>query len=113
MASMSAAVPKKTLNNGQQMPVLGLGTWKSAKGEVEEAVKSAIDCGYRHVDAAMAYMNEREVGNAITAKIAEGTIKREDIFVTSKLWNAFHRKERVKEALELTLKELQLDYLDL
>lgn len=105
----------KTLSfkNGDQLPILGLGTWKSKPGEVRQAVFWAIEAGYRHIDCAAIYQNEREVGQGIHDAIAEGLVKRKDIFVTSKLWNDSHRHEDVKPALEKTLNDLRLDYLDL
>ncbi|XP_077025651.1 aldo-keto reductase family 1 member C23-like protein isoform X3 [Tamandua tetradactyla] len=83
------------------------------KSKVEEATKIAIDAGFRHIDAAYVYGNEEEVGQAIQSKIADGTVKREDIFYTSKLWVTFFRPELVQTALETSLKKLQLDYVDL
>jgi alcohol dehydrogenase (NADP+) len=94
------------------MPLLGLGTWKSKPGEVKAAVISALELGYRHIDAAAAYSNQEEVGAAFQYAFANG-LKREEVFVTSKLWNTCHHKEDVMPALKQTLKELSLDYLDL
>lgn len=104
----------KTLafKNGNVIPQLGLGTWKSAPGIVGEAVITALDAGYRHIDCAAVYGNEVEIGVAFNASITGG-LARKDLFVTSKLWNAFHAPSEVGPALEKTLEDLQLDYLDL
>ena len=99
--------------NGDQMPAVGLGTWKSEPKMVENAVEHALKNGYRHIDCAAIYANENEVGNAFKKVFDSGKVKREDVWVTSKLWNNAHKKEDVIPALKQTLKDLQLDYLDL
>jgi len=101
------------LNNGVRMPRFGLGTWLSKPGEVKAAVEAAIDAGYRHIDCAHCYENEHEVGAAIKKKIEEGVVSRGDLFITTKLWNTYHRPEVVEEGLEISLKDLGLDYVDL
>ncbi|KAM3926625.1 prostaglandin-E(2) 9-reductase-like [Leptodactylus fuscus] len=105
-----------TLNDGHKIPVVGLGTYapeEFPKTLAEEAVKVALEVGYRHIDSAFIYGNEVEVGRAINEKIADGTVKREDVFYTSKLWSTYHSPEWVRPALKKSLKSLQLDYLDL
>ncbi|XP_055690728.1 aldo-keto reductase family 1 member B1-like [Lutzomyia longipalpis] len=102
-----------TLQNGQKMPQLGLGTYLSLEGECEETTKYAIDIGYRHLDTAFSYKNEKEVGRAVNAKIAEGVVKREDVFLVTKLSNIHHDPENVEAACRKSLANLGLDYIDL
>ena len=99
--------------NGDEMPMLGLGTWKSQPGDVYQAVKTAIQLGYRHIDCALIYGNEAEIGNALTECFQEGLVTREHLWITSKLWNDAHAPEHVQPGIEQTLADLQLDYLDL
>jgi alcohol dehydrogenase (NADP+) len=102
-----------TLNNNATIPALGLGTWKSNKNEVQYAVREAVSMGYRHIDCAHIYENEKEVGEAIASLLSRGTVKRDDLWITSKLWNNSHAPEDVLPALKNTLSNLRLDYLDL
>mmetsp|Transcript_36136 Transcript_36136/g.111818 ORF Transcript_36136/g.111818 Transcript_36136/m.111818 type:complete len:338 (+) Transcript_36136:66-1079(+) len=101
------------LNNGREMPVIGLGTWQAPKGQVGAAVKTALENGYRHVDCAAVYGNEAEIGAVFEEAFAKGTLTREELFVTSKLWNSEHAPADVRPALEQTLRDLKLDYVDL
>jgi alcohol dehydrogenase (NADP+) len=95
------------------MDAIGLGTWKSEPGAVKKAVKYVLKVGYGHIDCVAVYGNEEEVGEVLKDVFDEGIIFRHDIWITSKLWNTNHKKEDVKPALELILKDLQLDYIDL
>jgi aldehyde reductase len=110
---MAATQPSLKLNSGYDMPQVGLGTWQSKPGEVTASVITAIEAGYRHIDGARIYQNEPEVGAAVKAKIADGTVKREDLFITSKLWNNAHRPDCVLPAIKRTLADLELEYVDL
>ncbi len=99
--------------NGDSMPALGLGTWKSKPGEVFGAILSAINIGYRHIDCAPIYGNEKEIGEALKKCFDDKIVKREEVWITSKLWNDQHHQEEVVPALKNTLQDLQLEYLDL
>lgn len=105
---MNTAIP---LNTGATIPALGLGTWQSAPGEVKKAVIHAIEGGYRHIDCAFCYQNEDEVGEALQDVISRGIVKREDLFITSKLWCTFHT--RAEEGLQKSLDLLKTPYVDL
>ncbi|KAL9106755.1 MAG: hypothetical protein Q9227_008254 [Pyrenula ochraceoflavens] len=98
---------KFTLNTGDKIPAIGLGTWQSKPNEVRDAVKVALQKGYRHIDTALAYGNEHEVGQGIK----DSGVPREQIWVTTKLDNPWHK--RVSQGIDSSLKSLQLDYVDL
>ncbi|GAA4838786.1 aldo/keto reductase YtbE [Paenibacillus vulneris] len=103
-----------TLNNGVNMPWLGLGVFKVAEGsELVQAVASAVKHGYRSIDTAAIYENEKSVGEGIREAIREHSIRREDLFITSKVWNADLGYESTLAAYETSLRKLGLDYLDL
>ncbi|EGI65076.1 PREDICTED: aldose reductase-like [Acromyrmex echinatior] len=103
------------LNNGVKIPVLGLGTWQADDDPkiVEQAVHDAIDAGYRHFDCAYIYNNEKEIGKVLREKIAKGIVKREDLFITTKLWNTFHKRDNVVPACQRSVENFGLDYVDL
>ncbi|KAN0100330.1 NADP-dependent oxidoreductase domain containing protein [Tylopilus felleus] len=107
---MATVVLKRT---GQKMPLVGFGLWKVTKSTCADTVYDAIKAGYRLLDGAGDYGNEKEAGEGVRRAIAEGIVKREDLFITSKLWNTFHAHDHVKQ---ITKKQLQLwgiDYFDL
>jgi diketogulonate reductase-like aldo/keto reductase len=102
------------LNNGTgQIPALGFGTSLSDNSKTRDAVITAVEAGFRHLDAAERYRNEADVGVALQELFARGTVRREDLFVTTKLWNNNHRPDRVKPALQASLNRLGLDAVDL
>ena len=98
---------------GQAMPAVGLGLWKLDLGAVANTVYNAIKVGYRHLDSAADYGNERQVGEGIARAIADGLCCRDDLWITSKLWNTYHRHEHVQAACEKSLADLGIDYFDL
>lgn len=95
-----------------EMPAVGLGLWKTDREATAQTVQDAISIGYRHIDSACDYGNEVEAGEGIAAAISGGQCSREDLWVSSKLWNTYHRPEKVRMACERTLSDLGLDYLD-
>ena len=110
----SQKVPYKTLYNGAKIPVIGLGTFGSDNYDAEtiaQAVKTAIKMGYHHIDCASVYGNEKEIGVVLKEVFAEGIVKREELWITSKVWNDKHKQ--VEESCKQSLADLQLDYLDL
>ena len=114
MAVRPEQVPQFTLRNGMKIPCIGIGTFGSDRvsaADVANAVDGAIKCGYRLIDCAAAYGNEKEIGEVIQKNIADGTVKREDLFVMSKIWNNRHRE--VEQACEQTIADLKCDYLDI
>jgi D-xylose reductase len=101
------------LNTGRSIPTVGIGFWKIDKPITAEVVVEAIKAGYRHLDCACDYGNEKQVGEGIRQAISAGLCTRDDLWVTSKLWNTYHRAEHVRPAVERSLADLQLEYLDL
>src|SRR6201989_1665997 len=105
---------KLALNNGSgAMPALGFGTLIPDPIATRTATKAALEAGFRQLDASERYRNEKEVGEAIQEVFQAGKIKRDEVFIATKLWNNNHRPERVKPAFDASLKKLQLDYVDL
>lgn len=96
-----------------EMPRVGFGLWKIPREETAASVIEAVRAGYRHFDSAADYANEAETGQGLSQAMAEGLVTREELWVTSKLWNTFHAAEHVEEACRKTLSDLRLDYLDL
>ena len=97
----------------ETMPRVGFGLWKIAQKDTADAVVEAVRAGYRHFDSAADYANEEQTGEGLARAMAEGLVAREDLWITSKLWNTFHAPEHVEEACRKTLADLGLDYLDL
>lgn len=115
MAAPAVTGPLLTLNNGVQMPALGFGTFanEGSKGETHKAVIHALNAGYRHLDCAWFYQNEEEVGSGIREFLSQNpSVKREDLFITTKVWNHLHEPEDVEWSLKNSLEKLQTPYTD-
>ncbi|CAH2056486.1 unnamed protein product, partial [Iphiclides podalirius] len=116
-------IPTFKLNNGLEIPALGYGTWLGLDEKAElkmqdapklvEAVAYAIDVGYRHIDTAHLYRVEPEIGHVVKQKIAEGVVRREDMFITTKVWQHYHREADVEKSVRASLKRLDMEYVDL
>jgi len=101
------------LHDGSVMPALGLGTWRMEPASVGPVIRTALQLGYRHIDCASIYGNEAAIGEALAEALASGAVERDQLWVTSKLWNDCHAPEQVRPALERTLADLGLEHLDL
>lgn len=102
-----------TLWNGREMPLVGLGTWQSTESDVQQAVEWALEAGYRHFDTAYMYFNEAAIGEVFDRWIGSGKIKREELFITTKLPPIGNHPDKVEHFMKLSLKNLKLDYVDL
>ena len=107
------SIPTIRLASGAAMPAVGLGLWKVANAATTDLVQQAVAAGYRHFDCACDYGNEGEVGAGLEKAIARELCRRDELWITSKLWNTFHRPDHVRIGVERTLRDLRLDYLDL
>ena len=101
------------IKDGSLLPALGLGTWKIPDGQAPDLVKEAIRLGYRHFDCACDYGNEPAVGTGLGKAFTQGLCRRDELWITSKLWNNYHHPKHVRSACERSLKDLQVDHVDL
>jgi D-xylose reductase len=112
-SNTASRVDQFTLANGDSFPAVGLGLWKIDPAQSAQVVFDAAQIGYRHFDAACDYGNERQVGDGLQRIMKEGVCRRQELWVTSKLWNTYHAPEHVRPAVERSLRDLQIEYLDL
>lgn len=114
MVSMSnyTEVPVFELNDGREMPAVGFGTYKLTGDQAVSATRSAIDAGYRHIDTAVLYGNEAEVGAAVREAITAGDTTREELFINTKVWHDHHEKAKTIDSVKQSLSAMGLDYLD-
>lgn len=113
MGCMTTLAPTVTLNDGSDIPLVGLGTWQLQGEDCTRVVRRAIELGYRHIDTAAIYRNEEAVGQAIRDAIKAGDVEREELFITSKVWHTHHGAAPAAESFQDSLQRLGLDYLDL
>lgn len=109
----SSSVKSIEMSNGLKVPIIGFGTWQSQPEEIDLAVRTALDVGYRHIDTAKVYANEADIGNTLVAYYATGKVKREDIFITTKLWCTHNRPEDIEQEIRNSCAALKTDYVDL
>ncbi|GJE89780.1 aldo/keto reductase [Phanerochaete sordida] len=105
--------PSLRLRDGAEFPQIGMGTWKHNGEKAINAVYTGLQVGYRLIDGACDYGNEKECGEGLRRALADGFVRREDVWVVSKLWNTFHHKENVKEAVQRSLSDWGVSYFDL
>ncbi|XP_060520150.1 1,5-anhydro-D-fructose reductase [Cylas formicarius] len=110
---MNQSASSVSLNNATKMPILGYGTWQATDAELEAAVEAALEAGYRHIDTAYVYENEKVIGKVLKKWISSGKVKREDLFIVTKLPPGGMRPEGVSKFIKRSLAHLQLDYVDL
>ena len=113
MSSSTSSELTLVMNNNLKIPQLVLGTFKTTTEEMNKVIEKAISVGYRHIDCAWTYHNEKDIGRSLSNQFQKGAIKRSDLFLTSKLWCSFHKPSRVREQCLVTINDLQCQYLDL
>jgi diketogulonate reductase-like aldo/keto reductase len=112
-SAYAAVVPKIKLNTGKEIPQIGIGTWQATGDPVVQAVKDALAAGYRHIDTAFVYKNEKEVGKGLHESINAGVVKREDVFITTKVWPDGSDQKKALETIHHSLTEMNITYVDL